>query len=167
MKSILIAATLTLTTVLSAEEAKISRYIGEHGQPLAVATGIEKNPDTSLRTYTFFGLDQTPHSNLKREIERILIYSKGRRFSQHIGYHFEDIKDPSSHVGWTMFATFGFGTKLEIVQFDRDGNLIKKESIVLDVAYLEEGQKGNLIRLKPTDDKPNKTLQSTRTSRAD
>ena len=91
MKSFLIALIFSLPLTVNADD-DLSRYVREHGSPIAAATTYERKPDEQLRTYVFYGLDQSPISNLEIKSERTLIYANEDKFKKHIGYHFEDIQ---------------------------------------------------------------------------
>ena len=126
----------------------------KHGSPVAVVSGFKKE-EKKLRTISLFGLDQSALGRLKAEDERVLVYSSDPRFEQAVDYHFQDLVDPEAHVGWTMFATLESGTALELVRFDAEGRLLDQTRLVVDVAFLEEGAEGHLIRRKPQNKEPN------------
>jgi hypothetical protein len=114
-----------------------------------------KIEDGELRSIRLFGMRDAPLAPLTLDRERVLVYTSDLRFAQHVGYHFDDMLDPSSHVGWTMFAALSSGTVLDLVRFDSKGQYLDDRQVVIDVAYMEEGTEDDLVRLRPiTKDEP-------------
>ncbi|MGC4071724.1 MAG: hypothetical protein QM760_04275 [Nibricoccus sp.] len=165
MKTLLAFIIATTAIVCRAGDSNLQAFLEQRGNPLAVVSGFKKE-EKKLRTVSLFGLNQSALGPLKESKERVLVYSSDPRFARAIGYHFQDLADSSSHVGWTMFATMGSGTTLELVRFSAEGRLIDQTRLVIDVAYLEEVAEGNLVRIKPEKKEPNQPLQRNASTRS-
>jgi len=154
MRPLLVVMIAMTALVCRAGDSNLQAFLEQRGNPLAVVSGFKKE-EKKLRTVSLFGMNQSALGALKESKERVLVYSSDPRFDRAIGYHFQDLADPAAHVGWTMFATMGSGTTLELIRFSAEGRLVDQTRLVVDVAYLEEGTEGNLVRMKPEKKEPN------------
>ena len=121
---------------------------------VAIASGFETKPGKSGQEAIFYGVRQKIESvNLDNLPEHsVLVFCSDERFRQHVGYHFDDMADPRAYVGWTMFASLDpSGVPIEVFVVKADRTTEKVYAGKIAVAYLEVGEKGKLIRVKPKD----------------
>jgi hypothetical protein len=123
-------------------------------RPVAVASGFEAKASKAGPEAIFYGVRQKVESvNLDKLPEHtVLIFCSDERFRQHVEYHFDDMANPRAYVGWTMFASLDpSGVPIEVFVVKADRNIERVYSGKISVAYIEVGEKGKLIRVKPTD----------------
>jgi hypothetical protein len=162
MKTIILTCLCFVFVSAQASDLSLAQCLKERGQPVVVASGfrIEKMPP--LRTVSIFGLDiRGALGRLVLPEEHVLVYTSDLRFAQWTEIHFKYLLDPTQRSGSTMFSTLMWGTALDLVRFDVKGRFLNESHVVIDVAYLEEGTEGHLVRMRPQRPVPNHSPEPT------
>jgi hypothetical protein len=160
MKSLTLFFALFVGFKAHADGSTLADCLKERGTPVAVVTGFRKEKQ-ELRTISLYGLDRGALGRIANPEERVLVYTSDLRFAEEVEAHFKDMVDPGAHVGWSMFATLMWGTALDLVRFDAKGRLIDETHVVIDVAILEEGTEGHLVRVGLKRKEPNQSSDPT------